>query len=102
VRKNPSLKIVVVLLSVLALLISVCPASAADTAFPKPVGAINDFAGVISETYKTPMENIARDVFDKTGTALVVAVVPSIGEDDPNDYANRLYKAWGLGRKGED
>jgi uncharacterized protein len=101
-QKNSALKIIVVLLFALALLVFAFAASAADPAFPKPAGAINDFAGVISETYKDPMENIARDVLDKTGTALVVAVVPSIGEDDPNDYANRLYQAWGIGKKGED
>lgn len=77
-------------------------AAAADVPIPKPAGAINDFAGVIPEQYRAAMENISRDILDKTGTALVVAVVPTIGEDDVNDYANRLYQAWGIGKKGED
>jgi len=101
-QNKSSLKIIVVLLFAMTLMLFSTWTPAANTAFPKPAGAINDFAGVIPETYKGPMENIAREIFDSAGTALVVAVVPSIGEDDPNDYANRLYKAWGIGKKGED
>ena len=70
--------------------------------FPAPRGAVNDFAGVIPSSYQGQMENIAREVLEKTGTAIVVATVESIGDSDPNDYANRLYRAWGIGKKGED
>ncbi|MBU4370505.1 MAG: TPM domain-containing protein [Proteobacteria bacterium] len=77
-------------------------ALAAVETFPKPAGAVNDFAGVISAQYSGPMENLAREVLEKTGTAIVVATVKTIGDNDPNDYANRLYQAWGIGKKGED
>jgi len=70
--------------------------------FPAPRGAVSDFAGVISSQYVGPMENLAREVLEKTGTAIVVATVETIGDNDPNDYANRLYQAWGVGKKGED
>ncbi len=70
--------------------------------FPAPRGAVNDFAGVISAGYAAPMESLAREVLEKTGTAIVVATVETVGDDDPNDYANRLYRAWGIGKKGED
>ncbi len=74
---------------------------AADN-FPKPVGAINDFARVISPDYKNRMEGLAQEVLQKTGTAIVVVTVQSLGDDELNDYVNRLYKAWGIGKKGED
>ncbi|MBA4424045.1 MAG: hypothetical protein C0390_13275 [Syntrophus sp. (in: bacteria)] len=77
------------------------PTEAAET-FPKPTGAVNDFAGVISAQYKSRMENLAKEVLEKTGTAIVVATVDTIGDNDPSDYANRLYQAWGIGKKGED
>ncbi len=70
--------------------------------FPSPRGAVNDFAGVIQPQYVGPMENLAREVLAKTGTAIVVATVETIGNNDPDDYANRLYQAWGIGKKGED
>jgi uncharacterized protein len=48
------------------------------------------------------MESLSREVLEKTGTAIVVATVESIGDNELNDYVNRLYKAWGIGKKGED
>lgn len=77
-------------------------APTAGQTFPKPTGAVNDFAGVIEAQHKNQMENLAREVLEKTGTAIVVATVGTIGDKDPNDYANRLYTAWGIGKKGED
>ena len=70
--------------------------------FPRPVGAVNDFAGVISQRYSQSMESLAREVLIKTGTSVVVVTMKDIGGDDPGDYANRLYEAWGIGKKGED
>ncbi|HOJ52854.1 MAG TPA: TPM domain-containing protein [Syntrophales bacterium] len=70
--------------------------------FPRPVGAVNDYAGVLSAETRTYLERLAREVWDKTGTAIVVAVMPTIGDSEVNDYVNRLYSAWGIGRKGED
>lgn len=74
----------------------------AEDKFPKPVGAVNDFAGVIPPEYKNRMESLAGEVLEKTGTAIVVATVQSLGDNEVNDYVNRLYKAWGIGKKGED
>jgi uncharacterized protein len=63
---------------------------------------VNDFAGVIAAPAAAQMAQIAQEVLEKTGTALVVATVEAVGDNDPNDYANRLYQAWGIGRKGQD
>ena len=90
------------LLLTAAFLFFAASALAAGETFPKPAGAVNDFAGVIPAQYAGPMENLAREVLEKTGTAIVVATVKTIGDNDPNDYANRLYQAWGIGKKGED
>jgi uncharacterized protein len=72
--------------------------------YPSPRdAAVNDFANVIDQENAAKMEALAREVLAKTGTAVVVATVPSIGEnEDYNMYANGLYKAWGIGKKGED
>ena len=71
--------------------------------YPSPRGAVNDFANVIDSANAARMENLAREVLQKTGTAVVVATVETVGEnEDYNLYANGLYKAWGIGKKGED
>lgn len=83
------------------LFLFVFPAAAVES-FPKPTGAVNDFAGVISAQHKSGMETLAREVLEKTGTAIVVATVATIGNSTPGEYANRLYQGWGIGKKGED
>ena len=70
--------------------------------FPKPIGFINDFAGVIPSEYKNKMENIARELDGKTGAAVVVVTIKTTGDMDYNEYANRLYERWGIGEKGVD
>jgi uncharacterized protein len=71
--------------------------------YPSPRGAVNDFGNVIDSANAARMEALAREVLQKTGTAVVVATVDTVGEnEDYSLYANGLYKAWGIGKKGED
>jgi len=70
--------------------------------FPRAAGAVNDFASVLAPEVQATMEGLAREILDKTGTAVVVATVKTVGDSDPDMYANELYEAWGIGRKGED
>jgi uncharacterized protein len=78
------------------------PLAEAVEKFPKPIGAVNDFANLISPEYRQEMKALAHEVFEKTGTSVVVVTLQTVGDDDPRNYANSLYKAWGIGRKGED
>ena len=65
--------------------------------------AVNDFANVIDPANAAKMESLAAEILEKTGTAMVVCTVPSMGENqDVNLYANGLYRAWGIGKKSED
>jgi len=71
--------------------------------YPAPRGAVNDFANIIDQDNAAKMEALAREVLQKTGTAVVVVTVPAIGEkEEISLYVNGLYKAWGIGKKGED
>lgn len=90
------------ILLVAVLLFVFTPNSFANEKFPKPVGAVNDFAGVITPQYERAMNSLALKVLQKTGTSVVVATFKSIGDNDPADFANKLYEAWGIGKKGED
>ena len=90
-----------IVLGVILFLLLGIPSQAAEK-FPKPVGAVNDFARVIQPDDKNRMEDLAREVLAKTGTAIVIVTVASLGDDELNDYVNSLYKDWGIGKKGED
>lgn len=93
----------IVILSFIALFMAALPAYlSAETSLPKPAGPVNDFADVITPPYEKRIGNLAKELFDKTGVALVVVTMHDLGGDDHNEYATRLYNAWGIGKKGED
>jgi uncharacterized protein len=68
--------------------------------FPQTNVPINDFADIISPEYETKMDALARAVWEKTGTALVVATFRDVGGENPRIFATKLYSAWGIGAKG--
>jgi uncharacterized protein len=63
--------------------------------YPSPRGAVNDFANVIDSADTARMEALASEVLQKTGTAVVVATVDTVGE-------NGDYSLYAIGKKGED
>jgi len=74
----------------------------AERPLPKPNGLVNDFARVISPAYTEKIGAVTGELLQKTGIPVVVVTMPDIGGAEYNDYANRLYTAWGIGKKGED
>lgn len=77
-------------------------ASLAEDDFPTPWGLVNDFANVIPQSYEQKLTGITAELFNKTKIPVVLVIMSDIGGADYNDYANRLYEAWGIGKKGED
>lgn len=95
--------IIMRVLAVVLILASAVQEAPAAENYPAARGAVNDFASVIDAENAAKMDALAREVLQKTGTAVVVATVQTIGENqDYNMYANGLYQAWGIGKKGED
>jgi uncharacterized protein len=74
----------------------------AEGPFPKPQGLVNDFADVIPADQEQHIGAVTGELLQKTGIPVVVVTMPDIGGADYNEYANRLYEAWGIGKKGED
>ncbi len=70
--------------------------------FPNPTGFINDFANVLSPTVKNAMENLSKELKQKTGAEVVVVTVKSLNGMDYADYSVRLFEIWGIGGKGKD
>ncbi|MFH0809533.1 MAG: TPM domain-containing protein [Pseudomonadota bacterium] len=88
------------------LVVALClssPAMAATPALPsRPDGPVADLAGVISPKYRQRMESLSRELWGATHASLVVATVPDMADENIDEYANKLYQAWGIGKKGED
>jgi uncharacterized protein len=88
--------------TVLAVCFFMAAGTNAGENFPQKRGLVNDFADIIPATYENQIEQLAKEVLEKTGAAIVIATVPTIGDANYTEYANRLYEHWGIGKKGED
>jgi uncharacterized protein len=66
---------------------------------PRPTGFVNDFAGVVPDAGKDRLERFFSQVDEKFGVQMVVVTTPDIGDEVPQEYANRLYESWGIGNK---
>ena len=97
-----SLRLLILLTATFLLSLITIFSARAERPFPKPKGLVNDFANVISPAYMQKITAVTGALLQKTGIPVVVVTMPDIGGAEYNDYANRLYKAWGIGKKGED
>ena len=104
-RKKNHVNLPIILFTLISLTIGIClllPSLEGAQKFPEPRGAVNDFAGIISPQYEQSLDLLAREVWEKTGTSVVLVTMESIDDNNPADYANKLYEAWGIGKKGVD
>src|SRR5215475_4856760 len=72
-------------------------ASAAD--LPKPVGLVNDFAGRLQPAERQSLESRLNEFRRSTSNEVAIAIVKSLEGQSVEEYANRLFKAWGIGTK---
>jgi uncharacterized protein len=88
-----------VVLSLLCLLAS----SPAWAKMPEqPAGRVSDFAEMLTEDEEAALQSMAERVEKATGAQMAVVTVPTLDGIGVEEYANRLFKQWGIGRKGKD
>ena len=68
----------------------------------QPRGYVSDYAGVFSRQERDRLEAVLAELETRTGAQTAVVVLPSIEGGEINDFANRLYEQWGIGKKGKD
>jgi uncharacterized protein len=97
------LHVISILWAFIFLALTACAVVAAEQ-YPQPKGtAVNDFANVIDPDNAAKMESLAHEILQKTGASVVVATIPELGTtEEITLYTTGLYKAWGIGKKGED
>lgn len=61
-----------------------------------------DAAGILSPEQEQALIAKLRDYEQQSSDQIVVATVPSLNGMDIETYANRLYRAWGIGQKSEN
>src|SRR5262249_22999059 len=66
---------------------------------PKPAGFVSDIAGKLTPAGRQALENKLSAYEQATSNELAVAIVPSLGGQAVEEYSNRLFKSWGIGKK---
>ncbi|WP_343315108.1 YgcG family protein [Brucella sp. BE17] len=65
-------------------------------------GRVVDDAGIIDVAERQKLTQKLADFEAKSSDQVVVVTVPSLGGEDIETYANRLFRAWALGQRQED
>ncbi|OZC04319.1 TPM domain-containing protein [Rubricoccus marinus] len=89
----------------LALLFALASGAAAQRFDLPPVprdAPVGDFAGVLSPSERMALGRKIMAFGDSSTAQIAVAVVPTVGGADMNEYATALGRAWGVGTAAED
>jgi uncharacterized protein len=78
------------------------PAWAIDTTKLKPTGYVNDFSSTLDAASKQTLEEYCANLERVTGVQMAIVLVPTLDGEPVEDVANRLYREWGIGKKGKD
>jgi uncharacterized protein len=67
-------------------------------AFPRPDGYVNDFAAVLTDEDEAYLEDYLRTLEAETSAEVAIVTVTSMDGMTIEEYANRLFAAWGIGK----
>src|ERR1039457_1903576 len=73
-----------------------------DTSKLKPTGYVNDFAHKLDPAGEQALEAYCGNLERVTGVQMAIVLVDSLDDEPVEDAANRLYREWGIGKKGKD
>lgn len=69
---------------------------------PKPVGYVNDYAGIISPEVKKEITHLAEKLAQSNLAELAILVVDTTNGVDDFEYAQAVFDNWKIGKKGID
>jgi uncharacterized protein len=70
--------------------------------YPPPRGFVNDFALILSNRTASQLERRLATLEQETSAEVAVVTLDNLNGDTIENYAAGLFKAWGIGKKGED
>jgi uncharacterized protein len=89
-------------LSLFTLYLSLATSLAVAQSLPKPTGRVNDFANVIDPSTEADLDRQLDGLEQRTSSEIAVATVSSLEGMSVEEYANRLFKEWGVGQATQD
>lgn len=91
-------------LILLGLVVLLCVTLKAATVYPKPTSYkyLNDYAGVVDQKSAQQIISLGRELEQRTGAQAVVVTLKSLKGVPIEDYANGLFRRWGIGQTNKD
>jgi uncharacterized protein len=90
------------LLSCFGFVLTSGAAWALDTTKLQPQGYVSDFAHALDASSAYALETYCGSVERATGVQMAIVLVDSLEDEPVEDVTNRLYRQWGVGKKGKD
>ena len=69
---------------------------------PRLQGYVNDYAGMISPSAKSKLEDGLRAFEQSDSTQIVILTIPSLQGENLEEFGIRVAEAWKIGQKGKD
>ncbi len=70
--------------------------------FPEATGYVNDLAGALEPSMRARLETMLAEADELFEVQVAIVATRDIGDEDPTEYANLLYEAWGIGNRKTD
>lgn len=68
----------------------------------KPAGFVNDFAGILDSGQKASLETKINGFNASTSNEISIVTIKSLDGDTIENYANKLFTEWGIGKDKKD
>jgi uncharacterized protein len=68
----------------------------------RPAADVNDYAGVLEPNQREVLEQRCKLLRERCGAQLAVVIVRSLQGGQIDDFAEKLFKQWGVGERGKD
>lgn len=68
----------------------------------KPVGYLNDFAGLLTQSQKEEIEKMLFEIEKETTNEICIVTIDSLDGRTIEEYANEIFNSWKIGKKGKD
>ena len=103
---RPYPKWIIVLLCLLTFLWQIVGSVGAESVAipPKPANGwyVLDQSKVLSDQQVKGLNSLFEEVRQKTGAQMALAIVPSTGDQTPDEFALETLRSWGVGQKDKD
>ncbi len=66
---------------------------------PNPPRLVNDVANLLSSYDRQTLEDKLVGLDNNTSNQIAIVTLPTLGDNDLEDYGNKLFRSWGIGGK---